>query len=183
VQNITVEPAFDNQSPRPSSSSQVPSAGIASHTSETSTRPPTKYDPFSQPVQDSRSSAVPDDADDDFNLEVDEQTSLPETLIPVKSAQKKFKLSKEGREKFDSLEIYDKNKPSNPALRRHSTFAPADNQHMSTRRRDNTQAQPNRQQGRNKGPAELIQVRTPAEKQHDKLQKDYAKAIGPQNYS
>jgi hypothetical protein len=161
VQNITVEPAFDNQSPRPSSSSQVQSTGIASHPQQTD---------------------VADD-DDDFNLEVDEQTSLPEALIPVKSAKKKFKLSKKSREKLDSLEIYDKNKPSKPALRPHSTFAPAENQHMSTRRRDNTQTQPNRQQGRNKGPAELIQVRTPAEKQHDKLQEDYAKAIGPQNYS
>jgi len=154
--DIIIEPAFDKQSPRPLPSSQVPSAGIASHTSETSTRPPTKYDHFSQPVQDSNSLAVPDDADGDFELQG--------------SVKKKRTLSKKGHDQLKSLYMYDNPKPSTPALPAKTTFAPVTG-HTSNRKQVETRAVPLKPVGRY-SLNEITQVKTYAEKEAARQQRE-----------
>jgi len=180
--DIIIEPAFDKQSPRPPPSSQVPSDGIASHPSESKTRPPTKYDPFSQPAQNSSSLAVPDDSDGDFELQGSEPTSRRTTTASTTSVKTKRRLSQEGREKLDSLGTYLNNMPSQHGLKKLASFAPPDNPYIPKGRLEDSQAQPHKQQRRNRGPAELIQVRTPAEKKQAREAEAYARAIAPQDY-
>ena len=101
VASDPVDPAFENQSPRPtgSSSSQVSSGAIPSHTSQPSpSTPPTKYDSFQQPVQDSHTpAALQDDDDEDFTLQNTLQASGPTT--PKK---RQMKLSKKGIDQYKS---------------------------------------------------------------------------------
>jgi len=116
------------------------------------------------------SSAVQDDADDDFELQGSKPTSRRTTQASTTSVKKKRTLSKKGHDLLKSLDVYNNPTPSTPALPAKTTFAPV-TAHTSNRKQVETGAVPPKPQGRY-SLNEITQVKTHAEKEAARQQRE-----------